>query len=419
MRKGTAFRIVSGTVVAASIAFTGWMGTAPLRQAQETSLSIAPVRKGEFVAIIRCRGQIKAGRAARVYAPRVPNLRIAWMAPPGEIVEQGEPVIRFDSSSAQQELIPKRAALEQAQATLDQAIVEGRITAQRDESDLADSRLNVELAKLKTANNEFVSRIEAEQSQIDLAVAEQNLRMLEAEVAQHVVSNESKVASLTRQRDHARADMELTIARLSQMEILAPLTGYAIYSTNRQSMQNPQPFRVGDSVSVGMNLAVIPDMTSLMIDVSVEETDRGRMTVGDNVRVRVDALPELVIEATLTRISPLAEFSFETFSRSFRAYAALDEHADPRLRPGMNGGMDIIIERIPDAITVPAQALFTRGGKPAVYLLEDGNFRAVDVQVLARNPDEVAIAGIPDDARVSLVDPLIQAGGEEGGESSE
>ena len=42
----------------------------------------------------------------------------------------------------------------------------------------------------------------------------------------------------------------------------------------------------------------------------------------------------------------------------------------------MNGGMDIIVNRIPNAISIPAKALFTRAGKPIVYLAENGRYRA-------------------------------------------
>jgi hypothetical protein len=66
--------------------------------------------------------------------------------------------------------------------------------------------------------------------------------------------------------------------------------------------------------------------------------------------------------------------------------------------------MDIIVSRIPNAISIPAKALFTRGGKPIVYLGEQGLYRAVEVEVLARNPDEVAISGIPAGSTVALVD---------------
>jgi hypothetical protein len=118
----------------------------------------------------------------------------------------------------------------------------------------------------------------------------------------------------------------------------------------------------------------------------------------------VDALPELVLPAKVNEFSPLAEQTFEfPPTRSFRAFAAI-AHPDPRLRPGMNGGMDVVIDRIPGAISIPTKALFTREGKPVVYLASRGNYRPAGVQVLARNPDEVAVSGIPAGAMVALVD---------------
>ena len=61
-----------------------------------------------------------------------------------------------------------------------------------------------------------------------------------------------------------------------------------------------------------MNLATIPELSSLLIDATVEEIDRGRMRVGDEVIIRIDALPDVSIPATLTAIAPLAEMSLET-----------------------------------------------------------------------------------------------------------
>jgi multidrug efflux pump subunit AcrA (membrane-fusion protein) len=141
------------------------------------------------------------------------------------------------------------------------------------------------------------------------------------------------------------------------------------------------------------------------------------MQVGNDVIIRVDALPEPVVESTLTGISPIAEFSLDTFNSSFHVHSDLEENADSRLRPGMNGGMDVVIERIPEAIAIPARALFTRGGKPAVYLVENDTYRLVEVEVLARNPDEVAISGIPGDSRVALADPEVGADPSTGEES--
>jgi multidrug efflux pump subunit AcrA (membrane-fusion protein) len=71
----------------------------------------ASARKGEFLVLVRCRGALKARRSVGIYTPMVPNLRIAWLAPAGENVTEGAPILRFDSSSAKQQLMQKQSQL--------------------------------------------------------------------------------------------------------------------------------------------------------------------------------------------------------------------------------------------------------------------------------------------------------------------
>jgi multidrug efflux pump subunit AcrA (membrane-fusion protein) len=384
----------------------GAAGVNQLRQVQAgVTLPVAPARQGDFLVIIRCRGELKAARSVEISAPMVPNLRIAWLSPPGEVVQAGNPIIRFDSSSAQQQLQQKEAQLRQAQATLDQAVAQALITVEQDKSDLLDSGYTVERARLEASKTEIVSRLQGEESRIDLGVAEQKMKVQEATVALHAASDKSKIASLTRLRDQAQADVDLTKSRIAQTEIKAPLTGFVVFEFNySQGYLNAKPFKVGDNVFAGMILAEMPDLGTLELDAKVEETDRGHIAVNQEARVRVDSLPELTMPATVGRISLLAEQSYEwPPTRSFHAYASI-AHPDSRLRPGMNGGLDVVVSRLPNATSIPAKALFTRAGKPIVYLARGGRYRPVEVQVLARNPDEVAISGIPSGSMVALVD---------------
>ena len=399
-------RWVIAFVVLGAVAGSAF-GVYRLRQGDATvNLPVAPARKGDFLAIIRCRGDLKAGRSAQVYTPVVPNLRISWMANAGEPVKAGDSLIKFDSSSATQQLTQKEAQLRQAQASLAQAVAQAQITAEQDKSELGQAKYAVERAKLEASKQSIKSKIDGAQSEIDLALAEQKLKVQEATVELHATSDKAKLASLTRLRDQAQADVELMKRRISQMELTAPIAGIPVSAPNySQGWNNVRPFKVGDNVFAGMNLAEIPDLDTLDMDVKVEETDRGRVSVGNDVRVRVDSLPELNLAAKVDRISPLAELSTNEWppTRTFRAYARIIK-PDPRLRPGMNGGMDIIVNRIPDAISIPSKALFTRDGKPIVYVAGKGRFSAVQVEVQARNPDEVAIKGVAPGAMVALVD---------------
>jgi len=138
----------------------------------------------------------------------------------------------------------------------------------------------------------------------------------------------------------------------------------------------------------------------------IEEIDRAKLAVGQSVSVRIDSLPELSVPAKLEQLSPMTVMGWEwPPTRTFRAFARLQK-VDPRLRPSMNGRMDVVIEKIPDATSVPAKAVFTHAGKPVVYLADNGEYKPVNVEVIARNPDEVAVKGLSAKGSVALADPL-------------
>jgi RND family efflux transporter MFP subunit len=351
---------------------------------------------------------LKARLSKQIVAPvNVPSLRIVWMAGSGSAVREGDSIVRFDPSSTQQKQQENEAALKQAQATLDQALADARITAEQDQRDLASAKYDVERARLEASKSEIVSKLQGEESRIDLGLAEQKLKVQEATVDLHKASDQSKLASLTRLRDKAQAEVDVTKDRLGKMEMKAPLNGIITYMLNySQGWMNAKPFAVGDQVWPGGILAEIPDLGSLEMEGKVEETDRGRITTGQQAKVHIDSLPELTVPAELDSISPLTEQSFEDWppTRSFRAYAKMIK-PDARLRPGMSGNMDVVVNRVPNAISVPSKAIFTRDGKAVVYLARNGAYQPAVVEVLARNPDEVAIRGVSDGAMVTLVEP--------------
>jgi multidrug efflux pump subunit AcrA (membrane-fusion protein) len=395
-------RLLIALIVLAGIGAGVWR----LRKVQAAAtFPVAPARKGDFLVIVRCRGELRARNSHQIVAPNVPQLRIVWQAPAGGPIKHGDPVIRFDPSAAKQQLQEKDAGLKQAQATLEQAQANARITAEQDKRDLSSARYDVENARLEVSKQEIVSAIQGEESRIDLGLAEQNLRVQEATVGLHAASDNSKIASLTRLRDRAQSDVDLWTERLAQMELKAPSDGIVVYlSNNSQGWMNAKPFKIGDQVWPGAAVAEVPDLATLEMEGKVDEIDRGRIAVGNGVRVRVDSLPEASLAARLDSISLLTVQTFEwPPTSSFRGYAMLAK-PDPRLRPGMNGSMDVVVNRIPDAISVPAKAVFTHQGKAIVYLAEKNHYRLAEVKVLARNPDEVAISGIPAGAMVTMTE---------------
>jgi hypothetical protein len=61
--------------------------------------------------------------------------------------------------------------------------------------------------------------------------------------------------------------------------------------------------------------------------------------------------------------------------------------------------------KIPAATSIPAKALFTLAGEPAVYVKTQGKWMPTLVRITGRNPDEVAVEGIDPSAQVALAEP--------------
>ena len=407
MSKGrsTWLRIALTVLLMAAAAF-GWKKYAHAETVAD--VPTAPVRQGEFAVIIRCRGALTARRSVQLTAPvGVPDLQIVWLAPTGSEVKEGEPVIRFDQSKFQQEVVEKRVALRQAQATLDQGAAQAHMRAEQDKVDVSSTRYQMERARLEASKQAIVSASEGKKSAIDLSIAEEIVSLQDSATNLHAKSDEAKTASARRLRDEAKAELERALARLRLMELKSPLNGVVNYAANRsQGWMNAQPYKAGDHVASGATIAEIPDLSTLEMESKVEETDRGLIAENDSVLVHVDALPEKVFNATLMAISPLTEQSYDEWPpvSTFRAFARISR-ADPRLRPGMNAAADIVRTKLPNAIIIPAKAIFTSQGQPVVYVKSEGRYQRTTIKVMARNPDEVAVDGVRPGALVALVDP--------------
>jgi HlyD family secretion protein len=95
-------------VVVLLIAGSAGAGVYRMRRAQSSDdVPVMQVKQGEFLVVVRCRGALDARHSTQFYTPMAPGLRIAWMAPPGEPVKQGDSFIRFYSSQAKQQLAKK------------------------------------------------------------------------------------------------------------------------------------------------------------------------------------------------------------------------------------------------------------------------------------------------------------------------
>lgn len=370
------------------------------------SLPTATSRRGEFLVLVSSRGELIADKSVLVNAPlNVPNLQLIWTAPPGAPVKKGDIILKFDVSGAKRQLQEKEAALKQADASLEQAVSNSQIAEEQDKLELASLAHSVHRAELEVSKQEIVSKMQAEQSRIDLDLARSKMKVQEATLEFNRASAGSKVASVRTVSDKSRAEVELTQRRITRMEVAAPSDGILVMLMNySQGWVNAKPFKLGDNVWPGSSVAEIPDLTSLRFKGKLEEIERARVQGKQMTRVHLDPFPETPFKGSVAAISPLTEQSFEwPPSRSFRVHSTFDA-IDPRLRPGMNGRADIVVERIADAISVPAKAVYSRDGKPFVLAVTAEGTKPISIEIIARNPDEVAVRGLEANVRVALIE---------------
>jgi len=403
MKRGTLLTAVALLLVAAS---GGWAYYRFAKNISVTSTPTAVARKGDFLVIVSSRGELVAENSVLVNAPlNVPNLQLIWTAAPGAPVKKGDVILKFDVSGATRQLQEREAALKQAEAGLEQAQSTARIAEEQDKLELASLGHAVNRAEIEVSKQEIVSKLQAEKSRIELELARSKFKVQEATLALNRASNTSKVASMQSVADKARGEVEITKRRISRMVVVSPSDGVLSFLMNySQGWMNAKPFKVGDNVWPGSSVAEIPSLESLRFKGKLEEIERARVVLKQGARIHLDPFPETPFAGAVTSISPLTEQNFEwPPSRSFRVYAGFDK-IDPRLRPGMNGRADVVVERIPNAISIPTKAVFSRDGKPFVLAVSPEGTKPIGVEIIARNPDEVAVRGLEEGVRVALIE---------------
>jgi HlyD family secretion protein len=172
----------------------------------------------------------------------------------------------------------------------------------------------------------------------------------------------------------------------------------------------PTPFKPGDRAWPGAAIAELPDATALKVSARVEEAERGQLKVDQSVTIRVDALPDRSFNGQVETISPTASMDFNAgwpIPRNFSVDLKLSD-TDSRLAPGMGATARVAVAKIPDAIVIPAAALFRKAGRTVTYVRHGSKFAETPVEVSRRSPEEVLITkGLKSGEQIALIDPTL------------
>src|SRR5215467_4772389 len=331
---------------------------------------------------------------------------------PGDMVTKGKPLVRIDPTqlqsnqdaqwaatqaslndvqnarnavtSAQQSLVVAEASVAAArqqvvalQTSVDKAQVEVN-TAQRElkrsseliesgvasrfEYDTARDRYDTAKIGLETAK----ANLEAQK----IAVKEAQERANQQRIA--VKEAETSIKSSEIRANQQQAMLRGQQSQRSKATQLSPLNGVVA----------DIPTRVGEYEVSQLSttpLMTIADMSQINVEVNVDETEINNVKVGQEAKVKVDALGDKEIKAVVTQKNPLAISKSDQTgglsnrvnvqeAKEFKVTLELKELPDDiqnALRPGMSSTATITTNTKNNVLAVPLEAIVEKAATPA------------------------------------------------------
>jgi RND family efflux transporter MFP subunit len=369
------------------------------------------VKRGEFLDSLQFRGEVKALKSVTISAPaEAGDLQIIKISPEGTVVKTGDVVVEFDRTKTEQDLAQFKSALKSAEAEIGQANAQARLAEEENKTAVLKAQYDVEGAKLEASKQEIVSRIEGEEAKLKLADSEQKLREAETKQKSDEALNKATIESKEQASKKAQYDVLRAERALTQMSQRAPSAG-TISLLQHWGGSGMVTYRPGDRAWPGAAIAELPDATTLRITARVDETERGRLAPQQPVTVQLNAIPDRQFSGHIEQIGAIASLDFNSgwpITRNFILEVGIDQ-TDPRFKPGITGEVTVVVDKVANAIILPAQALFQKSGQNVAYVWHGGEFEERVVEVGRRSGDKIAVAkGVSAGDKVALRDPTVK-----------
>ena len=274
-----------------------------------------------------------------------------------------------------------------AQARRDQAEADLRLTRAKHAALVHQTTPDLIRRKSQeAATGRMEANVSRERVRIELAQAQATASVSDARLAEanrQVAEAEKKIAACT-------------------VDAKAP--GLAVHSETFDKTGERRKLRVGDSVWGGTTVVTLPDLSRMLVEGRVPESEIHLLSPGETVRVGLDAFPGVALAGRLRSIGSVGS-SEKNDSRSFPVTIALDR-SDPRFRPGMVARCTVFGRPVADVLFVPIDAvrsdergqyvwLASRFGKPAARRIRTGASTSQFVEVTEglRAGDSVRVVG--------------------------
>ena len=379
-------------------------------QSAPPDLRNAIVTRGEFRVTHYESGEIKAAGGEIVSSPRIGGrLKIVHLWPEGETVDVGDLILQFDPAEFERKMLDREGRLEQASSDFEKAQAQRGQELSNIKRKIQQQEAQRDLATLNQQRQEFASNIDRERGKINLEKAARSLEEARQEsIAQEVINrvdlnkHELSIDRNQRRYDSARRDYDRT-------SVYAVKPGIVVYRKIwKPGTDQESKVAVGDQVWSGKPLLDIPDLSKMQVRCLIGEMDIERVHIGQGANIRLEAFPGPVFSGVTSELATMASPQPGAPDiQVFELVIDIDEQ-DDRLKPGMSAEVEIILEVVPDVLSIPLTALFNREQGFAVFRLEDGDYEEVIVELGEKNAtDAIVTSGLSDGDIIALEDPNV------------
>ena len=215
------------------------------------------------------------------------------------------------------------------------------------------------------------------------------------------LSTQSNSLALTRQK------LENDKDQLAKSKVYAPQDGLVVYAVTQSRFSSQSLIEEGAMVRERQELIKLPDTSQMKVGIKVHESHISKVHPGQAAFVVLDPMPDQRFQALVSKVGVLPDTQSMFGNPNLKVYKTEVVITDPLpdVKPGVSARAEIVITNIPQALTVPVQAVTSRKGQTVVFVKRGGHTEPVPVEVGMFNTKYIEISSGLNEGDLVLLAP--------------